>query len=804
MDHLVDAQKRAGELRQMIAQARGFYYRPEGDEAEPLYSDAQYDAAVRELRDLEERFPQLASPDSPTQTVEEPLSGPAPQAATGAGIGVGEAGGTSAFAPVVHGERMLSLEDVFDFAEITSWGERVGATDLTAEPKIDGLAVSITYENGVLVRAATRGDGRVGEDVTAQARTIADLPAELAGGPHPTHVEVRGEVYIPVADFEQFNAARAAAGEKTFMNPRNAAAGSLRQKDAAQTAKRPLRFLAHGVGALRLAAAGDDAAFTPPSTQSGWYELLAAWGLPTIPGTRGVRGTQEALEYISELGQERPRLPFLIDGVVLKVDSLAAQEELGLTSRTPRWAVAYKYPPQEVHTRLLDIAVDVGRTGRVTPYGVMEPVLVDGSMVARATLHNGFEVARKDVRIGDTVVLRKAGDVIPEILGPVERARTGHEVEFVMPTNCPACGAVLAPTNEGEKDLRCPNVAQCPAQLRGRVEHLASRGALDVEGLGEEGARALTNPDANRQDAVDALLHGGALWIDREAHYLAAPQGVEPSEWDVADRAAAAHALLDRLAPVQVAPLSSEAGIFALTPQDLKDVRIFRPAVGRGAGEDDVAWVRAFWTTPSAPRKDGSVAKPSELSKSAATLLANLEAAKSKELWRFLVALSIRHVGPVAARALAARFGSLEAIETSIREHDLAELADVEGVGQIIAASLRDWLATERGQRIIAAWRQAGVPFADAPPAAADETAPQTLAGLTIVATGALQGYTRDSIGATIALHGGKAASSVSKKTDYVLAGEKAGSKLSKAQALGVRVIDEDEFEVLRRTGTLD
>ncbi|WP_371163744.1 NAD-dependent DNA ligase LigA [Buchananella felis] len=804
MDHLVDAEKRAGELRQMIAQARGVYYRPEGDAAEPLYSDAQYDAAVRELRDLEARFPQLISPDSPTQTVEEPLADRGEVAATESGGGVGEAGGASAFAPVVHGERMLSLEDVFDFDEVAAWGERVGATTLTAEPKIDGLAVSITYENGVLVQAATRGDGRVGEDVTAQARTIANLPASLAGGPHPAHVEVRGEVYIPVAEFEQFNAARAAAGEKTFMNPRNAAAGSLRQKDAAQTAKRPLRFLAHGVGALRLETAGDDAAFAPPPTQSGWYALLAAWGLPTIPGTRVVSGSAGALDYIRELGEERALLPFLIDGVVLKVDGLAEQEELGLTSRTPRWAVAYKYPPQEVHTRLLDIAVDVGRTGRVTPYGVMEPVLVDGSMVARATLHNGFEVARKDVRIGDTVVLRKAGDVIPEILGPVERARTGHEVVFVMPTNCPACGAVLAPTNEGEKDLRCPNVALCPAQLRGRVEHLASRGALDVEGLGEEGARALTNPDANRQDAVDALLRGGALWIDREAHYLRAPEGVDPADWDVAERTAAAHALLDRLAPVQAAPLTSEAGIFHLTPEDLRQVRIFRPAVGKGAGENDVAWVRAFWTTPSAPRKDGSVAKPSELSKSAAALLANLAAARTKELWRFLVALSIRHVGPVAAHALAARFGSLAAIEESIALHDLVELADVEGVGPIIAASLRDWLATERGQQIIAAWREAGVELADAPLAESEEAAPQTLAGLTIVATGALQGYTRDSIGATIALHGGKAASSVSKKTDYVLAGEKAGSKLTKAQTLGVRVIDEDEFEVLRSGGTLD
>ncbi|MDO4791483.1 MAG: helix-hairpin-helix domain-containing protein [Buchananella hordeovulneris] len=820
------ASERVAQLRALLATARDEYYRPSGDESEPALSDADYDRFIHELRDLEQAFPALVSPDSPTQTVDQPAQAAQPLE------------GVEVFAPVTHGERMFSLEDVFDFDEVAAWGQRVGANlELTAEPKIDGLAISLTYESGVLVRAATRGDGRVGEDVTLQVRTIDCVPKQLAGGPFPAHVEVRGEVYIPVAQFEEFNAAREAAGEKTFMNPRNAAAGSLRQKDPAVTAQRPLRFLAHGVGALNVGSLagkgeaglfdlplGDDAPagptppaapgeaasgaaasgepgeageFVPPQSQSGWYAQLERWGVPVVPFTDVVSGAPAALEFIESLGQRRPDLPFLIDGVVLKVDDLAEQGELGFTARTPRWAVAYKFPPQEVHTRLLDIAVDVGRTGRVTPFGVMEPVLVDGSMVARATLHNGFEVARKGVRIGDVVVLRKAGDVIPEILGPVERLRTGHEVVFEMPEFCPACGAPLAPTNEGEKDLRCPNVAACPAQLRGRVEHLASRGALDVEGLGEESARALTNPDANRQDAVDALLLGGTLWIDREAHRLQEAREPGEGEWDVAQRTAAAHALLDRLAPAQRAPISSEAQIFNLSAEDLREVRIFRPATGKAAGPNDVAWVRAFWTTPSVPRKDGTVVKPSELSKSAAALLANLEAAKSKELWRFLVALSIRHVGPVAARALAARFGSLEAIEASIAAHDLAELSEVEGVGAVIAASLRDWLASERGQAIVSAWREAGAQLADVPAAASEQVA-QTLAGLTIVATGSLEGYTRDSIGATIAAHGGKAASSVSKKTDYVLAGEKAGSKLAKAQALGVRVIDEAEFELLR------
>ncbi|MDO5079839.1 NAD-dependent DNA ligase LigA [Buchananella hordeovulneris] len=770
------AAQRVQELRATLQAASAEYYDTEREDVQALtFSDAEYDALMHELRDLEARFPTLQTPQSPTQRV----GGTAP-------------GATSSFAPVTHGERMLSLEDVFSLDEVAQWVTRVGAdqSPVTAEVKVDGLAVSLTYERGVLTRAATRGDGRVGEEVTAQVSTIHGIPATLAGRDHPELVEIRGEIFFPVDLFAQMNAERQAAGLPTFVNPRNAAAGSVRQKDPQITAARPLRFLAHGVGAWQQPSGG------APDTQSELYRLLAAWGVPVAPQTQVVQGVDQVLEFIDHWGQRRAEIEHEIDGIVLKIDSFARQRELGTTSRTPRWAVAYKYPPQEVRTRLLDIAVDVGRTGRVTPYGVMEKVLVAGSYVSHATLHNGFEVARKDVRIGDLVVLRKAGDVIPEIVAPVVSQRDGTERIFQMPTTCPACGAELAPTNEGEKDLRCPNVAACPAQLRGRIEHLASRGALDVEGLGEEAARALTNPDATRTAAVEALAGGAGLWIDDARHVLSSAQLALPP----AERLDAARALVDEWAPSQQAPLTSDAGVFALRPQDLQQVRIYRPARFAKAQEGDWHFVRAFWTTPSAPRKDGTVAKPSAPSRSTLHMLDNLAAAKDKELWRFLVALSIRHVGPVAARALAAEFGSLNAIAAASVE----ELSAVEGVGPVLAASVRQWLADEHNAATVAAWREAGVAFADPAPTAAEQSvaaAPAVLAGLTIVVTGTLSGFTREEAAAAIVARGGKAGSSVSKKTDYLVAGDKAGSKLKKAEALGVPVLGEEEFNELLARG---
>lgn len=791
------------ELATLVSQARRAYY--EDLDSQSPWSDAEYDAAYRELEELEAAYPTLAATSSPTRAV----------------------GGKRVqdFQEARHHERMYSLQDVFSLEEVDEWAARVaqdtGVPDaeqpLTAEVKIDGLAVALTYENGVLTRAATRGNGDVGEDVTANVRTISSVPHSLAGQDHPALVEVRGEVYFPTQDFMAFNEARrqenaardarnAALEEATgtgrrarkepllqvFANPRNAAAGSLRQKDPKVTASRPLALIAHGVGAI-IPAPGQDLPL--PQAQHGWYALLESWGLPVSPYNAVVRGPQERRDFIARYAEHRHDLVHEIDGIVFKVDSREQQAALGFTSRVPRWASAYKYPPEEVHTRLLDIDVQVGRTGRVTPFGIMEPVLVAGSTVSRATLHNATEVARKGVLIGDLVVLRKAGDVIPEIVAPVVSQRDGTERVFQMPTTCPACGAGLAPTNEGEKDLRCPNVAACPAQLRGRIEHLAGRGALDVEGLGEEAARALTNPDATRTEALDALAAGAGLWVDDVRHALAPDQLALPP----AARLDAARDLLDEWAPSQRAPLASDAGVFALRPEDLQQVRIYRPARFAKAQEGDWHFVRAFWTTPSAPRKDGTVAKPSAPSRSTLQMLDNLAAAKDKELWRFLVALSIRHVGPVAARALAAEFGSLDAIAAASAE----ELSAVEGVGAVLAASVRQWLADDHNAATVAAWRQAGVSFADPEPTADAAQGPQAaavLAGLTIVVTGTLSGFTRDEAAAAITARGGKAGSSVSKKTDYLVAGDKAGSKLKKAESLGIPVLGEDEFvELLAR-----
>nr|WP_245886319.1 NAD-dependent DNA ligase LigA [Kineococcus xinjiangensis] len=671
-----EARHRWQELVERLNAARFAYY----VRSAPVMSDAEYDRLERELRELEEEHPGLRTPDSPTQTV----------------------GGTfsTEFRPVDHRQRMLSLDNAFDEAELRLWHQRVGreggeGAHLLCEPKIDGLAINLLYEDGRLVLAATRGDGRTGEDVTLNVRTIDDVPERLTGEAVPAVLEVRGEVFFEVGAFEELNAGLVAAGKAPFANPRNAASGSLRQKDPRITATRPLRVLVHGVGARE--------GFEPPS-QSAAYEALAAWGLPVSSRVRVFEDLDGVLGYVAHYGEHRHDVEHEIDGVVVKVDEIALQRRLGSTSRAPRWAIAYKYPPEEVMTKLLDIRVNVGRTGRVTPFAFMEPVLVAGSTVSLATLHNADEVRRKGVLIGDTVVLRKAGDVIPEVLGPVVDLRQGGEREFVMPTHCPECGSQLRPEREGDKDIRCPNSRSCPAQLRERLFHVAGRGAFDVEALGYE--------------AATALLAAGVV--------------------------------------------EDEGDLFSLAEDDLLRVPLFT-------------------------NKNGS------LSANGRRLLANLEKAKAQPLWRVLVALSIRHVGPTAARALAGRFGSLGAICAASAE----ELAAAEGVGPVIAEALREWLAVDWHQAVLTKWREAGVRTEDE----RDESVPRTLEGLTVVVTGSLQGFSRDEAKEAILARGGKASGSVSKKTSFVVVGEAPGTKADKAEQLGVPVLDEDGFRALLESG---
>lgn len=690
----------------VVEAARRAYY---VDDA-PVMSDADYDALYRRLEEFEAAYPTLIRDDSPTRQVGGEVS--------------------SAFAPVKHSSQMYSLEDVFSFDELKGWVRRVESSlpdsadhIWLTEVKIDGLAVSLTYRDGVLVRAATRGDGVTGEDVTHNVRTIGSIPQRLSGDGHPAFFEVRGEVFIASGDFVKLNESMVASGKNPFANPRNAAAGSLRQKDASVTATRPLSMFVHGVGNL-----GD----LGVETQSEAYRLLASWGLPVSPYTRTFSGFDDVIAYIEEMGERRHDLLHEIDGIVVKVDSYAAQRLLGHTSRVPRWAVAYKYPPEEVHTKLLDIRVDVGRTGRVTPYAVMEPVFVAGSTIERATLHNQDVVKAKGVLIGDTVVLRKAGDVIPEIVAPVVALRDGSERPFVMPSVCPSCGSALAPAKAGDADLRCTNPRSCPAQLTERLCYAASRSALDIDALGYEAAKALTNP-------------GG---------------GVKP--------------LLD-----------SEANLFNLTVDDLREVMVLRE---RRVGESVTVSLEPYFFTK--PTRSNPVSVPT---KSALNLIVELGKAKEQPLWRVLVALSIRHVGPTAARALAAEFGSMGAI----REAGKGRLSAVDGVGATIADSIISWFDVDWHREIVDAWADAGVRMADE----RDESIPQTLEGLTIVATGSFEGFTRDSIKEAIISRGGKASSSVSKRTNYVVAGSNAGSKLAKAEALGVPVLSEEQFVSLMDAG---
>ncbi|MDN6638861.1 MAG: NAD-dependent DNA ligase LigA, partial [Yaniella sp.] len=631
------------------------------------------------------------------------------------------------------------------FSRVGGGLQRVGAGDdvgWLTEVKIDGLAINLVYENGTLVRAATRGDGRVGEDVTRNVLTIKEIPNRLVGDDIPEQLEVRGEVFMPIKDFTEFNEARVEAGEVPFANPRNAAAGSLRQKNPAETAKRPLAMFVHGLGIV---------SGTTITSQHQAYDLLQQWGLPVSPYTKLFHGTSDEVaeqveHYISYYGEHRHDLVHQIDGIVVKVDRVTYQQQLGYTSRTPRWSVAYKYPPEEVHTKLLDILVNVGRTGRVTPYAVMEPVFVDGSTVSMATLHNQDVVKAKGIKIGDTVVLRKAGDIIPEIVGPVMPLRGDDAVDFVMPSNCPACDTELRSMKEGDVDLRCPNAESCPAQLTGRIEHAASRGAFDIEALGEEAATWLTNgpgPDPAENSGVVEPTGAGVLTSDAQLFELA------------------------------------ESGDEALKAQ-LADVYVWRQK--RSKGQPTGGWEKVpyFYTRSGNPTANTK------------RLFEELEKAKQQPLWRVLVALSIRHVGPTAARAIAASFGSMEALRTAALAEDYERFTYVDGIGEVIATAVMEFFATDWRLAIIDAWAQAGVTMAD-------EVSENStlLEGVTIVVTGTLEQYTRDSAKEAILSRGGKSTGSVSKNTDYLVAGGNAGSKLTRAEELGVTVLDEQGFTEL-------
>ncbi|EFQ83089.1 DNA ligase (NAD+) [Aeromicrobium marinum DSM 15272] len=766
---LDEARAEVTTLLERIAEAREAYY---GQDAS-LVDDATYDGWLRQLEAVERRHPELQGQDSPTLNV---------GAAT-----------TTDLAPVVHAERMLSLDNVFGADELRAWCTKT--TEAAGRPvrwlteaKIDGLAVSLRYEHGRLVSAATRGDGRVGEDVTSNAARLAGVPRELDGEGHPALVEVRGEVFIAVEAFRRLNALQAdlrervvadatARGQETgraeasaarrfpaFANPRNAAAGGLRQllskKDGLELEAglariESLSLYVHGIGAW------DD---PPVAAQSEVYDLLASWGLPVSPHGRVLDGVDEVVDRIAELGTGRAAIEHEIDGVVVKVDELALHPELGETSRAPRWAIAYKYPPEEVHTRLLDIVVSVGRTGRATPFAMMEPVHVAGSVVRQATLHNQDVVREKGVLIGDTVVLRKAGDVIPEVLGPVAELRDGSEVEFVMPTRCPECDTALRPMKEGDIDLRCPNARTCPAQVRGRVEHVGSRGALDIEALGEVTAAALTQPEV-------------------------------PAEPPLRTEAALFELDLATLVPIEVVVRDAETGQPRIDPTTGEPVR------RRPFQRVETTYPPGFEDASAAERRAAGVRKDHRTilpSAQALTLLEELDKARTKELWRFLVALSIRHVGPVAARALAQHFGSVRAIEAAGED----ELAVVDGVGPTIAGSVKDWLTVDWHVEILRRWEAAGVRLhiPDHPGPGAADAEPGPLSGLTIVVTGSLEGFTRDSVKEAILVRGGKAAGSVSKKTDYVVVGENAGSKAEKAEQLGIPILDEAGFvELLDR-----
>ncbi|WP_405011486.1 NAD-dependent DNA ligase LigA [Kitasatospora sp. NBC_01539] len=723
-----EARERHAALAAEIEDHRFKYYQLDT----PVVSDAEFDRLMRELEAVEAEHPVLRTPDSPTQKVGGAVTG--------------------LFAAVEHRERLLSLDNAMDGDELAAWADRV-ATELTGidyhylcELKVDGLAVNLTYENGRLVQAATRGDGRVGEDITANVRTIREIPHRLHGDDVPALVEIRGEVYFPTEAFDALNASFAAENERRtaeneqrakegrrpqalvrlFMNPRNAAAGSLRQKDPHVTAARPLRMVVHGIGART----GFDI-----DCQSHAYELLRAWGLPTARHNRVVGTLDEVRAFIRQYGEQRHSVEHEIDGVVVKVDEIALQGRLGATSKSPRWAIAWKYPPEEVTGKLAAIEVGIGRTGRATPYAVLaEPVKVAGSMVQYATLHNQQVVKAKDVLLGDTVVLRKAGDVIPEILGPVYDLRDGSEREFVMPAACPECGTALRAMAEGDIDLRCPNARHCPAQIRERIAFLGGRSSLDVEGLGYVAATALTQP-------------------------------LDPAD----------------------APVKDEGDIFGLSAEQLLPIRVLvrdprtgMPKLDDTTGEEKEVFF--FATTAGEPKKTTGL------------LLDNLEKARERPLWRFLNGLSIRHVGPVAAQALAREFRDLDAVFAADEER----LAATEGVGPGTARAVREWYAEDWHREILEKWRAAGVRFTEE---GVEEQGERPLEGLTVVVTGTLAGHTRDGAKEALTSRGAKVTGSVSKKTHFVVAGDNPGSKFDKAVQLGLPVLDDAGFAVLLADG---
>ncbi|CAN5592405.1 NAD-dependent DNA ligase LigA [soil metagenome] len=687
-----DARAEHRRISEEIEDARWRYYVLD----DPTLDDADFDRRLRRLEALEEEHPELRTPDSPTQKVGGAVS--------------------TDFTAHAHRQRMESLDNAFSYEELDSWYARlardgVESPALLCELKVDGLAINLLYEDGRLTRALTRGDGSTGEDVTPNVKTIDSVPHRLTGTeefPVPALVEVRGEVFLPTAAFERLNVSMTGASKPPFANPRNAAAGSLRQKDPRVTATRALGMVCHGIGAR--------AGFEPVA-QSQAYEALATWGLPISEQVTVLPGPAEVQAYIENAGEHRHTIvPYEIDGVVIKVDDVSLQRRLGSTSRAPRWAIAFKYPPEEVNAKLLAIEVNTGRTGRVTPFGVMEPTRVAGSTVERATLHNAHEVTRKDVRPGDTVVLRNAGDVIPEIVGPVLALRPEGLAAWVMPTECPSCGTTLAQQKEGDKDLRCPNHQKCPAQMLDRVFHVAGRGAFDIEGLGSE--------------AAYALLNAGVI--------------------------------------------DDEGDVFDLDTASLLKTELFTRAAKKTELEEGAT--------------EGRV-----LSANGRRLLDNLGSAKQVPLWRVLVGLSVRHLGPSAARALATEFGSMQAIREATEE----QLAAAEGVGPTIAEAVIEWFTHDWHTAIVDKWAAAGVSMADA----RDESTPRTLEGLTIVVTGSLVDFSRDSAKEAILSRGGKASGSVSKKTDFVVIGENAGSKAEKAEQLGVPILDEQGFKDLLSDG---
>ncbi|MFC4331491.1 NAD-dependent DNA ligase LigA [Streptomyces andamanensis] len=704
-----EAREEHARLAEQVEEHRFRYYVKDA----PVVSDADFDRLLRSLEALEDTYPELRTPDSPTQKV--------------AGSYATE------FTAVEHRERMLSLDNTFNDDDLAAWADRIARElgeqeyHFLCELKVDGLAVNLTYEHGRLTRAATRGDGRTGEDITPNVRTIAEIPDRLHGEKVPGLVEIRGEVFFPMDKFEELNARLVEAGDKPFANPRNAAAGSLRQKDPRVTATRPLHMVVHGIGALE--------GYEGLNRLSQAYELLHGWGLPTSPHNRVVDDLAGVRAFIAYYGEHRHSVAHEIDGAVIKLDEIRLQGRLGSTARAPRWAIAYKYAPEEVNTKLVDIKVGVGRTGRVTPYAQVEPVTVAGSEVEFATLHNQDVVKAKGVLIGDTVVLRKAGDVIPEILGPVVDLRDGGEREFVMPAECPECGTPLRAMKEGDIDLRCPNARTCPAQLRERVSYLAGRQCLDIEHFGGVAAAALTHP-------------------------------LEPADPPLADEGDLFDLTVEKLLPIKAHVLDPDSGLPKRDPK---------------TGEAKV--VTVFANQKGEPKKN------------TLALLENIAAAKDRPLARFLNGLSIRHVGPVAAQALAREFRSLDRIEQATEE----ELANIDGVGPIIAAAVKEWFTEDWHREIVRKWKAAGVPLEDASSGAAE--GPRPLEGLTVVVTGTLEHFTRDGAKDALQSRGAKVTGAVSKKTSFVVVGDNPGSKYDKAMQAKVPVLNEEGFGILLEQG---